>query len=408
MYQLGAGQRDARESDRVILIHRRMKSIVFITAVDVSQTSGAGIATRELIRALGECSDTHLHIICPSPKKPIPNRIKGSIYEFKFLPSTVDSGTLTWHLKVELAILRYTLDILQNSDPDTVITRLSPSTLAPAPLCRMFGISHILLIRGWVTSHAYNKRKYRRIISRVAQMNIRLSNSVFVAFDELRKWASKYRSPQQTPIEVLPNGVDPDLFYHRSKKSARNTLDLSQDDFIIGFVGNLAGRHELPTLLEAITKVDDVQLVIVGGGETQSNLRKLCRTFGIEDRVQFTGRVDHDDIPNYVAAFDVGYGVISEEKPSNPIKCYEYLACECPVLSSWSQEMAFIDEVNAGYLVDAVTPESIADTIQTFREIGNHERTLMGRRGRQYVVEHATWRRLAQKIMSSIFHESIE
>jgi glycosyltransferase involved in cell wall biosynthesis len=120
----------------------------------------------------------------------------------------------------------------------------------------------------------------------------------------------------------------------------------------------------------------------------------------MSDRVRFVGRVGHEKVPEYIAAFDVGYGVVSEAKASNPIKCYEYLACERPVLSSRFPEMTFIEAVDAGYLVDSVTTEAVVEGICELREA--HDRESMGERGRRYVIGHATWEQVGQELLSSV------
>jgi glycosyltransferase involved in cell wall biosynthesis len=91
---------------------------------------------------------------------------------------------------------------------------------------------------------------------------------------------------------------------------------------------------------------------------------------------------------------------MSDGKASNPIKCYEYLACERPVLSSRSPEMASIEEVEAGYLVDCVTEGAVAEGLCELRD--TQRRESMGQQGRQYVVEHATWKRVGAKLVSSV------
>ena len=333
----------------------------------------------------------------------LPERLRDAVHEFRVLPPETNPGNPFWHLREEASTFRILVSIFQRVDPEVVVTRLSPSTLSPAPLSKAFDVPHVLLVRGWVNSHNhYEEKRFSGFIEQVVRMNVRLSTEVFVAFEELREWVSEYRKEKQSPVEVLPNAVDPDVFRSMPKQEARRQLGIDEDAFIVGFVGSLSKRHELPTLLRAASCLDKTELIIVGDGEFRSVLEKIAAELSITDRVLFEGRIDHEKVPEYIAAFDVGYGVVSEKKPSNPIKCYEYLACGRPVVSSRSPEMAFIEEIDAGYLVNGIEREAVAEVIRRFRSKEENARKSMGERGREYVTEHATWQRLGEQLLSSV------
>lgn len=378
-----------------------MTSVVLVTVEDLSKTSGSGIATRELIVGLETAAGKPLYVVCPEPKGTLPDRLRDAVDEFRFLPPETNPGNPRWHLHEEVSTLRALLDILGRVDPEVVVTRLSPSTLAPAPLCKVFGVPHVLLIRGWVNSHNdYEETKFGGVVEQVVRMNVRLSDEVFVAFEELREWAAEYRGMEQSAVEVLPNAVDPEVFKPMSRGDVRRRLGIDEDAFVVGFVGSVSKRHELPTLLRAVSRENGIEAMIVGDGDLRTELEELAGELGIAHRVRFIGQVDHEEVPEYIASFDVGYGVVSEGKASNPIKCYEYLACERPVLSSRSPEMAFIEEVGAGYLVDSVTTGAVVEGIRELREA--QDLGSMGERGRRYITEHATWEQIGRELLSPV------
>lgn len=380
-----------------------MKPTVFVTVEDLSKISGSGIATRELVVGLGAASEGPLYVVCPEPNGTLPDRVREAVHEFRFLPPETNPGDPRWHLREEVSTFRVLLNLLRRADPQVVVTRLSPSTLAPAPLCKAFGVPHVLLIRGWVNSHnEYEDTKFSGVVEQVVRMNVRLSDEVFVAFEELRAWVAKYRGKKQSAVEVLPNAVDPDVFRPMSKGDSRRKLGIDEDVFVVGFVGSVSKRHELPTLLRAVSRLDGIEVVIVGDGDLRADLDELASELGISDRVRFVGRVDHEEVPEYIATFDVGYGVVSEEKASNPIKCYEYLACERPVLSSTSPEMRFVEEINAGYLVNSVTPDAVLEGLSTLKDSDTEDWQSMGKRGWRYVREQRTWAAVGESLVSSV------
>lgn len=379
-----------------------MSGVVFLTVEDLSETGGGSVATRELIRAIGTVSDDPLYVICPKPETDVPSRLERSVTEFRFLPRRTNPGSPSWHLKVEGRVFRHLVSLYRAKDPSLVVTRLSPSTLAPAPFCQSVNVPHVLLVRGWVNRHdEHSETKFASIVEQVVRLNVRLSDAVYVAFDDLREWVAQYRTDEQSPVEVLPNAVDPDLFTPQPMDEARGEIGLDTDAFVVGFVGSLAERHELPALLRAAAEHESVHVLIVGDGEIRSQLEELVRTEGLAGRVTFTGRVDHGDVPTYIAACDVTYGVVGTTRTSNPIKCYEYLACERPVITSSSPEMEFVDRIDAGQVLSEVTVPSVAGAIESLHSKPESDREVMGKRGREHVVENHTWERVAKTVCES-------
>lgn len=378
-----------------------MTAAVFVTVVDLSTISGSGVATREIIRGLGAVSDDPLVVLCPEPSDTFPDRLEAAVDKFIFLPEVTNPGSPRWHLQIEASILQNLWKVLRNENPSIVVTRLSTSTLFPAPLCKLFGVPHVLLIRGWVRRQdEYGGTKFGRIVEQLVRMNVRLSSDVYVAFDELKEWVEPYREESHSPVEVLPNAVDPALFSSKSTENARFEIGFETEDFVVGFVGSLAPRHEVSTLLRAVARLDDVELLLVGTGELREELELLAIELGIQDRVTFTGQVPHERVPTYIASFDVCYGVVSPGKASNPIKCYEYLACERPVITSQKEELEFVSEIDAGVVVESVSPEEIKNAIERLQRCSKANRLAAGERGRRYVRQHHTWEAVGERILN--------
>ncbi|WP_336135344.1 glycosyltransferase family 4 protein [Natronomonas amylolytica] len=377
-----------------------MSATVFVTVVDLSTISGSGVATREIIRGVGAVSDDRLVVLCPEPTDAFPDRLKAIVDEFVFLPEMTNPGSPRWHLQMEVSILRKLWTVLRTENPSVVVTRLSPSTLFPTPLCKLFNVPHVLLIRGWVRRQdEYGGTKFGRGVEELVRMNVRLSTNVYVAFDELKTWIDPYRGGSQSPVEVLPNAVDPTLFSSQSIGEARSEIGIETDDFIVGFVGSLAPRHEVSTLLHAASHLDDVELLLVGDGELREELEQLATDLGIQDRVIFTGQVPHERVPTYIASFDAGYGVVSPGKASNPIKCYEYLACERPVITSQKDEFEFVSEIDTGEVVESVSSEGVQNAIKRLQRRSQADRLAAGERGRRYVRQHHTWEAVGERIL---------
>jgi glycosyltransferase involved in cell wall biosynthesis len=381
-----------------------MSGVVFVTVEDLSKAAGGGVATQETAIAIGRVATGPVVVLAPEPAGDLPQRLTREVDQFRFLPPETAPGNPRWHAKIELSTLWNLWAVLRTRDPSVVVTRLSPSTLFPAPLCRAFGVPHVLLIRGWVNrDDEYDRTKFHDFVEQIVRMNVRLSESVFVAFEALRDWLTGYRDRAQSPIRVLPNAVDPEVFAPVPKTVARSELglELEEEAFLIGFIGSMADRHRVEELLHAVARMDDVHALLVGDGARRPDLERLADELGVRPHVTFTGRVPHEAVPRYVAACDVTYGVVDPIEPSNPIKIYESLACERPVITSRSPELAFVEEINSGVVVEEIDVDHIARALSELRATAPASLSRMGERGREHVVENHTWTAMAVEILSA-------
>ena len=89
-------------------------------------------------------------------------------------------------------------------------------------------------------------------------------------------------------IHVIPNGVDREKFYPLRKHEAREKLCLSFNERIVLSVGWLTPRKGFDLLIRSIKILDEqygqgnLRIVIVGAGESRSELEKLILIKGWE------------------------------------------------------------------------------------------------------------------------------
>jgi len=110
---------------------------------------------------------------------------------------------------------------------------------------------------------------------------------------------------------------------------------------IIGFSGNLMqGKVDFP-LLEALAKMrPDWTLLLVGPASPRvgDGLRRLTQL----ENVRWLGPKPYEEVPRYVAAFDVGlcpYVWNDWMRSGFPLKLYEYLAAGKPVVASGNPDL---------------------------------------------------------------------
>lgn len=111
-------------------------------------------------------------------------------------------------------------------------------------------------------------------------------------------------------ITLIPNAVDVAKFSMQSETNEELRTQLGLDGMaVLGFIGSFYEYEGLELLIESMPMILDrtpqTRLLLVGGGLQDENLRKQCRSMGLEDKVIFTGRVPHDQVQQYYNLVDI-------------------------------------------------------------------------------------------------------
>ncbi|TKX74494.1 glycosyltransferase family 1 protein [Halorubrum sp. GN11_10-6_MGM] len=367
------------------------KSVILLTHVDLNGTSGANIATRNLVESLSDRS--HLRIVSPT-----------STYEkavsHKELPSKTEHPYL-FHIIAQPLLVIHFLSLVLTHRPDLVVTRYHPTLLFPGILSYLVQTDHVFLVRGHFKTGIPTWILPMAVVN--IYMNVLTSTEVLVAYTEIERGIDNLPLLSTRHVSLAPNAVNPTKFKPISNVDIRSQYDISDSTFVIGFVGSFRKRHQLTQLIEGFNLVqqssDSVHLLLVGDGPRISHLKNIARNLGINDKITFTGYVEHEIVQEYMNICDVLYAGIDSARPSNPIKCYEYLACAKPIIVTRSSEFEFINKIQCGVLLSDHTPSEICDNIVDIQDLSSSQRKAMGERGRKYVIENHTWESRAVQIL---------
>jgi glycosyltransferase involved in cell wall biosynthesis len=204
-------------------------------------------------------------------------------------------------------------------------------------------------------------------------------------------------------IVLVPNGVDiefinPELHLEKRLFSG----------FTVGFIGSLYAWSGLDLLLKAIAALRkeglDISLVIVGDGAMEAEWKKQSQELGIESHVAFLGRVPWQDIPQYIAGFDVGYsGQVQLQMGKmylSPMKLYEYMAMAKPVIASaFEDAKRLICDRQTAFLFNTGDLEDLKRTLSTAYE-KRASLPEMGRLARMEIVKNHSWTARIQHLVA--------
>ena len=287
-------------------------------------------------------------------------------------------------------------------------TRTTARTIAAAaedfePDAVLFGAPHPLLFLGDVLRRAFNLPI--GVLSHGAEITIpgalpgvrRLLRRDLASAD-VRFAVSRYtaRSVQRisgSPVELLGAGVDIDTFRPPAGPPAN-------DPPVVGCVSRFVPRKGQDRLIEAAARLDrDVELLFVGKGRTEGELRRKAENLGV--RTRFEVDVPWSELPGLYQKMDVfcmptrsrwagleveGLGLVFLEAAASGV----------PVLvgdSGGAPETVLPGET--GFVVSDV--DSIREGLEILLDDPAGARQ-MGQRGRRLVETEFTWARVVERL----------
>jgi glycosyltransferase involved in cell wall biosynthesis len=160
-------------------------------------------------------------------------------------------------------------------------------------------------------------------------------------------------------LTVIPNGIAVERF--RSAVAAdRDMIVHGHRGPIAIFVARLQPQKDHETLLRAIARIPDVQLLLVGEGELRSELEQLAGALGIATRVHFLGQ--RADVAELLKMADLY--IHATHSDGFGIAALEAMAAGLPVIASNVPGLAEVVG-NAGILVPPRDAEALARAIQS-------------------------------------------
>jgi teichuronic acid biosynthesis glycosyltransferase TuaC len=131
-------------------------------------------------------------------------------------------------------------------------------------------------------------------------------------------------------IQVLRNGVDPEVFRPLDREAARAALGVSGR--VLASVGLLIPRKGHDLIIAALPDLPGFTLLIVGGGPEREALLAQARALGVADRVRLPGELPQSALPSIYSAADALVLASSREGWANVL--LEAMACGAPVVAS--------------------------------------------------------------------------
>ena len=173
----------------------------------------------------------------------------------------------------------------------------------------------------------------------------------------------------QSSVTVVTNGVDTDRFRPGPPPAENSPLRCV-------YASSFRSWHGAEDLVQAVaicvTRGVELRVTCLGRGPRWAAARNAVRRAGLDDTIRFVGLVSFDEVPNHLAAADVGLAPFS---PSafralrlgwfwSPIKIFEYLAAGLAVVTIDIEELRALLPDTVGRFYTPGVPHELADELE--------------------------------------------
>lgn len=178
--------------------------------------------------------------------------------------------------------------------------------------------------------------------------------------------------------------------------------------FMVGYLGVIGQQEGIEYLLEAARHVrdelhrDDIFWGIVGGGPHLEALRRMSSEMGLDDIVEFTGRVPDQKLLEYLNTADIcvnsdEYNEMNDKSTMN--KILEYMALGKPIVQFDLTEGRYSAQEASLY----ARPNDHRDLAAKIVELLDDEprRKAMGEFGRRRVIDELSWEHTSKALLEA-------
>lgn len=373
--------------------------ILYLTTIDISIPTGPGVNEREFILALRARFGERLHVLLPVPRVHFNDDIGNPC---TFLPRSNTSNPFIF-LWQQLRIVLCGRAIVRREKTDVLVSRVGVVPIGTLALVMLLGIPFAIRHLGgfpdelpvtkslprkfmWKLLAPLNRNLLRKLVQRAFAADCCTSGHIAGA---MRNLAAK-----EDCLALVQNATNISRFAPRDREQSRARLGLDCFSHIIGYCGgqpSQCGVRELgecaPELLRQYPRLG---FVIVGDDPHLAALRGILAKHNLLHAFRFIGVVPYEEVPAYIACFDVGIAFDSKRigtAGNSNQKIRQYLAMGKPVVATPGGN-EFLLEEGLGSIVTGQDSQEICKSLRTWLALSDPERAELCSRATNYAAAH--------------------
>lgn len=201
-------------------------------------------------------------------------------------------------------------------------------------------------------------------------------------------------------VKYIPNGFDPERFYHINKNDARDELYLPKNKKIVLNISRLyevKGHKYLINAMKRVTEKRENVLCFIGSsGPLKDELQSKIDKSDLQDYIKLIGFIPNEEMNLWMNACDLF--VLPSLSEGNPTVMFECLGCGKPFIGTKvGGEPDIITSDDYGFLVEPANPKELAEKILVALDKNWNE---------EYILNYAkqfTWEKIAKDTANLIY-----
>ena len=295
---------------------------------------------------------------------------------------------ITGRLIAVVSFPRHFRNALRAFKPDLVVGYSVPTSGWQALLlCRRAGIPFVF--RALDVSHKIRKTRLSPLVKAAERFIYSKSTWVSCNNAAMRDYCLKLGAHRErSSVELPPLDLAHFVKGGQERQRFRARVGIASNATVLVYMGSFFYFSGLDRVIERLSEVKDKpQLVLIGGGEQEVELRKLVTSLKLEDYVTFTGFVGFDELPAYLSVADVAINPMLPSLVSDsalPNKVLQYMASSLPVVSTDLKGLSSLFPSAEGLSLVS-SPEEVLE--KSISIAADATLSLMGKANKKLVVE---------------------
>jgi glycosyltransferase involved in cell wall biosynthesis len=290
---------------------------------------------------------------------------------------------------------------LTERPPDVVFCMTDPPVIADVALvvAKRFRVPLVVVTQDVFPEIAVQLKRLDNplvigVLRAAIRFYLRRADRIVAIGDTMRERLEE-KGARPDRLAVIPNWVDTTSLAPRPRDNGWARRHALVGRFVVMHSGNVGHAQNLDALVRAATflrDLDDLRIVIVGGGARRKELERLSRVLEV-DQVQFLPYQPREILSESLSAADVHVVGLARGLAGYivPSRLYGILAVGRPVIvaaDAASETARVIERAGAGIVVPPARPELLARAIRRAHD-GELPLEEMGERGRELVAGEA-------------------
>ncbi len=327
--------------------------------------------------------------------------------------SRLTAGPSIHKFYVDLLLLWTVLRAYVSTKPEVIHAHLHEGILIGKVVSLLFRTPLVADLQGSLTGELIDHRFFKRgglihhLFSAIENWLVRMPDATLTSSTRMLRWFEENRHKDTKNLLVIVDGVDTKRFQPGfGVKALREKVRLPAGHKIVGFLGVLTEYQGISVLLEAIPYVikrfPQTHFLLMGY-PNMDHYREKARALGVSEYTTFTGRVDYEEAPTYLAlcALYVSPKLLSSEGNG---KLLNYMAMGRPIVAS---DTPVNREILGSLGVYAKVGDSNSLAEAMIKVLSDEDfATSLGRQLRIRAEEEFSWQVIGKRI-ETVYHELI-